>query len=126
MKCFYHHDTDAVAICKSCQRALCVTCAMDVPPGTACINRCEKDVAALNLVIERSKSAYQKTGLAYKRNAVVMSVIGIVFFVTGVWPIVAKGKYGMAFIAVMGVLFVVWAYFNYRSGKQIESAEKNA
>jgi hypothetical protein len=122
VKCFYHHQNDAIALCKSCSRALCIECAADVHPGTACLNRCEQDVAAVNIVIERSRTAYQKTGTAYRRNAVAILMAGVAFLSVGVLPILVKGTYDTAFLAILGLIFLIWSYFSYRSGKQIESA----
>lgn len=123
MKCFYHHEHDAVALCKSCHRAICPACAVDVPPGIACRNTCEADVAALNLVLQRSKSAYQKTGTAYKRNAIATLVAGLVFFAVGAVPITMQGDYGSSFMVVLGMVFFLWSYFSYKNGRQIESSD---
>ena len=40
MKCFNHPDTDAVAICKSCGRAVCHECALPSDVGIACQKSC--------------------------------------------------------------------------------------
>lgn len=121
MRCFYHHDAEAIAICKSCSRGLCADCAADVPPGTACINRCEKDVEAFNLVIQRSNNAYQKTGKAYRRSGVAMLIAGLVFLSAGLLSIIVYRDYDASFIAVLGLVFLLWAYFSYKSAKQIEN-----
>lgn len=123
MKCYYHHSSEAIAICKSCHRALCESCAADVHPGTACINRCEKDVEELNAIIERNKSAYQKTGKAYKRNSIALFLSGIVFMTIGIIPVITNNDYATSFIAVLGAIFLLWSYFSYSSGKQIEATE---
>jgi len=70
MRCFHHRDRDAVAACKSCGRGLCPECAIDVGNGLACPGACEAEVRALNLVIERNKTAYEKTSAAYLKMAV--------------------------------------------------------
>jgi hypothetical protein len=44
MKCFYHHDQDAVGECKSCGKGLCPACAVDLGKGLACRQRCEDNV----------------------------------------------------------------------------------
>jgi uncharacterized membrane protein YfcA len=123
MKCFYHSDRDAVALCKSCNRGLCPDCAVDVPPGMACAGRCEAEVAALNLVIQRSKTAYQKTAAAYRRNAVVLLICGLIFVVSGVLPVLVSRNYGALFIALIGCVFLLWSFFCYRSGQQISQVE---
>ena len=62
MNCFYHPQTVAVAVCKNCSKGLCGDCASDVGNGMACKNKCEPEVRAMNEIITRSKTAYQKTG----------------------------------------------------------------
>ena len=79
MRCFYHGDVEAVAVCKSCGRGVCHDCASEVGTGTACRNRCETDVEALNAIIERSKSVYHKTSAIYRRNAYFFILLGLVF-----------------------------------------------
>lgn len=123
MKCYYHPTTDAVALCKSCNRALCPACAVDVHPGTACKQRCEQDVTDLNTVIERSKTVYAKTGQAYKRNAISTLIIGIVFLGFGLLPILVNGDYGASFMAVVGAIFLLWAFFSFKNGRQISSVK---
>lgn len=119
MKCFYHHDNIAVAICKSCSRAVCPVCAVDVPPGIACINRCENDVESLNIMILRGKTSYEKAGKSYKRNAIATLITGLVFFSWGVLPIILIHNYRMVPISILGLVFLLWSYFSYLSGKQI-------
>jgi hypothetical protein len=113
MKCYYHTDTDAVAICKNCQRALCPGCAADVN-ATACRNRCEQQVAAINEVIERSKTAYQKTSGAYARNALVFALMGLTLCVVGAltWPT------GVVMVG-LGVIMFVGAALSYGTSRKI-------
>lgn len=125
MKCYYHPTTDAVAMCKSCSRALCLDCSADVHPGTACKGRCEMEVAELNTLIQRGKTAYQKTGKAYKRNSVALLLMGFIFCAVGLVPILTGHGYGSAFMAVMGAVFLMWAYLNYNNGRQIQEVEKS-
>jgi hypothetical protein len=35
MKCYYHHEVDAVGLCKSCSKGICPECAFDVGGGLA-------------------------------------------------------------------------------------------
>lgn len=95
----------------------------DVPPGSACRGRCEADVAAVNLVIQRSKTAYQKTGGAYRRNAYWMLAMGIIFTVLGIAPMIMGRGYATAFVAVMGVLFLYAAVSNFRNSREISSSD---
>jgi hypothetical protein len=78
VRCFYHRDLDAVATCKSCGRGLCPDCGADVGNGLACRGRCEAEVRSLNLVIERNKTAYEKTSAAYLKIAIFYVVLAAV------------------------------------------------
>jgi len=62
MNCFYHPQVVAIAICKNCNKGLCGDCASDVGNGMACKNKCESEVRAINELVNRGKTAYQKTG----------------------------------------------------------------
>jgi Flp pilus assembly protein TadB len=123
MKCYYHSVAEAVALCKSCSRALCHGCCADVPPGTACKGRCEEDVEAINLVIQRSKTAYQKTGGAYRRSAYWMLAMGLLFIALGIAPVLMGKGYATAFIAVMGVLFLFASVSSFRNSREISSSD---
>ena len=46
MKCYVHHESDAVGVCKFCLRGVCPACATEVGKVTACKDRCEQEVSA--------------------------------------------------------------------------------
>jgi len=79
MRCFYHGDVEAVAVCKACGHGICHDCCAEVGTSAACRNRCESDVAALNAIIERNKSVYRKTSGVYLRNGWWMCAFGFLF-----------------------------------------------
>jgi hypothetical protein len=83
MRCFYHGDVDAVAICKSCGHALCRECCAEVGGISACRNRCENDVEALNDVNQRNRSVYQKTSGAYKLFAAFFFGVSLFMAISG-------------------------------------------
>jgi hypothetical protein len=118
MRCFYHHEAEAVAVCKNCGRGLCAGCAVEVGNGLACPNRCEADVRALNEVIARNRTAYQKTSGAYARIAAFYVLIGAVFGAAGLadW----RG-YGWLMIPA-GVIFVAAGLVHYATGRRFERA----
>ena len=98
MKCFYHNGVDAVAICKNCNRGLCMECASEVENGVACKNRCEPAIEELNAMLNKNRAMMAKsnevitksTNLAastrqvYTGLAVFLGCIGIIFL--GVSP----------------------------------------
>jgi hypothetical protein len=116
MRCFYHHDVEAVATCKNCGRGLCPGCAVDVGNGLACPNRCEEEVRALNRVIARNKTAYQKTSGAYVRIAVFYALVGLVFLGAGL----ANWR-GFAWMFIpAGAIFVLAGLLHYTTGRRFQ------
>jgi len=53
-----------------------------------------------------------------------MLALGIVFLAIGILPVLAGHGYGTVFLAVMGLLFVIWSYFSFVSAKQISKIEE--
>jgi len=91
MKCFYHHDRDAVATCKSCGKGVCMECLVDLGMGVACKNRCESDARA---VIDLTRKTIESAPITFdalkshRRNflaaAWFLLIIGIVFIILGI------------------------------------------
>jgi len=44
MRCFYHPEHNAVGICSSCHRGICIECAREIGKSLACAQKCEEDV----------------------------------------------------------------------------------
>jgi hypothetical protein len=120
MKCFYHAETDAVAICKSCSRAICHDCCADVGTGCACRGRCEDDVAAINEILQRGRTAYQKSSATFFRTALLTSAMGITFVALGSRALSWSRDHTAAYaIIFLGVLFVVWGISYYVSSRRL-------
>ena len=66
MKCFYHPQTDAVAICKNCSKGLCTECVSDVGHGSACKGKCESEVQGYDEMIQRVVRSKPILGGYYK------------------------------------------------------------
>jgi hypothetical protein len=116
MRCFFHREVDAVAACKNCGRGLCAGCAIDVGNGMACPGPCEDEVRALNRVLARNKTAYQKTSGAYARIAAFYALVGVVFLGAGVadWR-------GYAWMLIpAGAIFIVAGLLHYTTGRRFE------
>jgi hypothetical protein len=114
MKCFYHPQVDAVALCKNCSKGLCSACAVDVGNGVACKDRCEAEVKALNEAIQRGKSAHRKSGALCVRVAIFAGLAGLVFFVFGLF---AEGALTWFCVSLALVLFLI-AFFYYSASRR--------
>lgn len=114
MKCYYHHDRDAVGTCKSCARGLCPECAAELPNAIGCRGRCEDEVRSLNRIIGRNKTAYEKTSGAYVRTAVFYAALGALLVAAG-----AANWRGMAWVMVpAGIVCFVAAVLHYSTGQR--------
>lgn len=84
MRCFYHRDTEAVGICKSCGRALCPDCVADIGKGIACSGRCEEDARAVIALVERNIRLSPQMARARSTAAVFNLFVGSVFIAWGI------------------------------------------
>jgi hypothetical protein len=120
MKCFNHSTVDAVALCKSCSRALCRDCIAEVGLSCSCRNRCETDVATLNDLVERGRTAYQKTSATYFRSGIFTCLMGAVFALLGAAGLMSGiGSEMGYFFLVMGLLFIGWGVSHFVSAKKM-------
>lgn len=118
MKCFNHDSSDAVAICKNCNKALCHPCAVDVGNGVACAGDCEQEVRAINELIRRNRTSSEKTGYAYQRNAIVCVLIALVFVYLS-FDAFQSGRTPMLVVAAGStVIFAMAAFFNYSAAQK--------
>ena len=117
MKCFYHNSLDAVGICKNCNKGVCIDCAADVTNGIACKNSCETEVEAINQIVYRSKTSYQKASSAYLRNAFIFLLLGIIFLIYGGIDISSRSVFGW-FTFLIGIVFVLGAIFYFSLAKK--------
>src|SRR5258707_12131494 len=113
MSCLYHHGKDPVGGCKSCGKALCSECAVDLGKGLACRGHCEDDVRALITLIDRNiKLSPQTTrllesGRKTKSSASIFNLIlGAIFIAWGLTDIER-----LRFIAILGGGFFFFGLF---------------
>ncbi|MEK6408437.1 MAG: hypothetical protein AABN34_16035 [Acidobacteriota bacterium] len=118
MKCFNHEGADAVAICKSCNKALCHACAVDVGNGMACAGACEEEVRALNELIRRNRTSAQRTSYAYRRNAIVCVLLALIFVYLSVDAFQTNQSPLLVVTVGSAVVFLLAAFFNYSAGQK--------
>jgi len=106
MKCFNHPTVDAVGLCKSCSRALCRDCIGEVGKSCSCKDRCEADVASINDLLERGRTAYQKSSRNTFRSGLFTLLLGLAFLLIGLASPMASGP--NYFLLIMGLLFTGW------------------
>ena len=104
MKCYNHAEIDAVAICKSCSKALCTECCVDVGNGIACKGTCEERTADLNVLIDHNIETAKKFGVGKKP---LLSKIAANFFIFGLILLVFSMLFGKLQVVEEYVGFVI-------------------
>ena len=121
MKCFIHRNSDAVAVCRSCGRALCPDCIAVVGLACACKNRCEADVARFNAMLIRGRPG-PGTGptppFDYFR-VIFLLVLGLAFIWFGLYFFADHGVNW--FFVVMGLAFSLFGISQYYMNKKMRN-----
>ncbi len=120
MQCFKHTDVAAVGLCKSCYKAVCKSCAIELEHGLACSEECEIDVDEYNQMNERAKKIY---GIGNRKSkipstgVILWLLLSSVMWVLFLAPFIMKGKLVYANLA-LAALFTVIAGIAYYSSKR--------
>jgi hypothetical protein len=118
MKCFTHRDSDAIAICRSCGRALCPDCISEVGLSCACKNRCEADVQRFNAMLTQGRPALINPAklVGYDRVAFILA-LGAAFVCFGLYY--EKGHGPSLFFIGFGVLFFIFGVSQFVAARNI-------
>lgn len=104
MKCYTHRNADAIAVCRSCGRALCPDCVSEVGLACACKNRCEADVKRFNEMIAQGRPGpVNPAKLVSYDRAIFMMAMGLGFIGFGLFYF--KGQGPNWFMVVLGAAF---------------------
>ncbi len=120
MRCFYHGDVEAVALCKACSRAICHECCSAADKSAACRSRCEADVQAIDEMIERNKTAFQKTSGAYTRSGWFSLLVGAVFAGLGFAGLKGDGE-PAGFLLVLGAIFLLYGISQFFTARRFRT-----
>ena len=112
MNCYYHPSQPAIGICKHCQRGLCINCAALVDDSLACNDRHEKEVHAINQMVERNILVSARTGANFRRNAWFYLLTGLLFAGFGYLQIRWMGAQGI-FLLLIGAFLLYVGVANY-------------
>lgn len=120
MNCYSHPAVPATGLCKTCFKALCPECSVDVGNGLACRGECEEKVRELNEMSERSARIY---GIGRHKSRIPATGVllwGIVALV--LWSITGFGYFVLGEIDV--VIIVLALFFTLALGLAIYSARR--
>ena len=86
----------------------------------SCRGRCETDVATLNDLVERGRTAYQKTSASYFRSGIFVTLLGVVFAFLGSISVRSpEHSEGSYFLFFMGIVFAGWGVSHFVSAKRM-------
>ncbi|MCX6899717.1 MAG: hypothetical protein NT105_13590 [Verrucomicrobia bacterium] len=120
MRCFNHSEIEAVAVCKSCGRALCHDCITEVGLGCSCKGRCESDVASINDLAERNRTVYQKNSAIYWWSGIVLISFGVLIAGYGtVAAMFSKDLAGSLWTLLYGVLAIASGFGCFVAARRI-------
>ena len=118
MKCFYHHATDSVGVCRSCGRGLCPACLTEFPEGLACKDSCETAVQEAMLLVKRNRTAVAKGRPSNYLFPALFVVMGAIQLYQGLLesrqPINGLTALGALF-TIVGVIYVALVRRFYRT-----------
>lgn len=115
MKCFVHHDQDAVGTCKACQKGLCPACAVDAGHSLTCKGACEQRAALVEKILQRSGAITDAQRKYRYMGAAFVLFMGVAFTGWGLWydnPLNFSTLLGIGFLAYGLVLLrasIGWA-----------------
>jgi len=119
MKCFNHRNSDSIAICKACGKALCSECIADLGHSISCKGSCEEKAELLQSILNRSAA----TVTAQKNNRYFLPMFfvffGAVLLFTGLSD---KNTFSL----VTGVGFIAFGIFYIFSTRKWVKEIKNA
>jgi hypothetical protein len=116
MKCYKHHEIDALGMCKNCNKGLCNECVVDVGSGIACRNSCEQAVKDVNEIISRGKGMCNSTSGSLYRTAVMSGLLGLFFIF---YPLFFK-PFLTSFFLPVGVIFLLSMTLIIYSGRKFK------
>lgn len=120
MNCFIHQTSSAVGLCKSCFKALCPECAVDVGNGLACRGECELRVTELNQMWERSAKIYGVGRFKSRIPSTGVLLWGLI--ATAMW-MVSAASYFLAHKTDVGSI-VMAVFFSIAFGLAVFSARR--
>jgi hypothetical protein len=106
MRCYQHHEREAVGICRGCGKGVCDEgCATDLGYGLSCSDECSRRIGHVDALNRKASAAYSLT----RRNTWIAPsfflVFGAIFIYFG-WQD-HREPFNLA--TMMGGLFIVFA-----------------
>ena len=117
MKCYKHQQSDAVGLCKSCQKGVCPDCLALVDGSVACKDSCEEDVAAINHMMAHSQRVYKNYNKQWRPSIMINGVGGLLFLAYGLYSFTSSLSW---FLIGLGSIMIIGAVMIFIHSKHID------
>lgn len=120
MRCFRHHETDSVGICRACGRGVCSACAGETDAGIACSDDCGGKLAEIAALTAHGRRAYETSARIFGFIAALITLLGLsVILVSQLSVMAPVGKHlawwGIACVLAGPLVFLLGR--RYRMGR---------
>ncbi|MBC9248958.1 hypothetical protein A9179_01590 [Pseudomonas alcaligenes] len=121
MNCFNHHTDAAIAICKSCGKGVCPSCAIDKGFAVTCSESCADEASDTFIMSSRAKRMYGLGGAkkVFPLGVVIWMVFGLLFSSFGIYRFAESGTPEW-FLLLFGAASFFLAFATYRRAKSLE------
>jgi hypothetical protein len=121
MYCFQHQNQNAVGICRSCAKAICISCVKDTGRGVVCSESCETELKEINEINDRAKLVY---GIAKKSSlpptgVMFQTFFGLIFIGFGLYPL-TQDRNPEWLLASMGAVFLVFGIMSFLRTRKLK------
>ena len=127
MNCFNHSSEPAVGLCKSCFKALCRDCAVEVENGLACKKaNCQARVKLINRILDNNKRVLSAGNVQNRIGGWVSIAIGAIFLAAACLCFAFVNAIIGMFSVLAGVVFLVSGLYRLRPGANFPKVEEAA
>ena len=117
MRCFVHHDHEAIGICRACGKALCPDCAVDLGHAICCRGACEEETRKARALTIRSRELLK----AQQRNRFFMPAYWIFMCIVAMGFGLSNGvNSATAMGAGCGIFGIILYLINRRFYKKVD------
>lgn len=106
MKCYIHHDSEAVGLCKNCKKGICPECLTEVDNnGIVCKGNCAEVMKKKGKQVKTTKVVFVVSSLVliclaaidlhkgYERGSIIKMAGGVLYAVVGILGVFLSKNY---------------------------------
>jgi hypothetical protein len=108
MNCFNHRERVALALCKSCAKALCEECLADGGNGVACHGACEERVRVMNRIVDHHGTVLSTANTQMRAQGATVFALGLGLLGLAVYGWVAPVPIFFWMGLIAGTIFIAF------------------